>query len=306
MLQLHSKGFEAAVLNLAMNLPLPSFFYQNHHWRLYYDELLEKHTQFGNSYIYAFTWEDAQVDHKILKVGPEDVVLAITSAGDNILSYIIDGSPKRVHAVDLNPTQNHLLELKLAAFSALSYEDLWKMFGEGHHEKFGDLLVGKLSPHLSSRAFQYWFDNQDVFSSRVGLYETGQSRLAIKAARWLFRICGVSDHVKRMCETKTMNEQREIWHEEVRPVILSWWVSKFIIGNEKFLWEALGVPTNQRDIIRSDHLEEKGSSGNGIENHAEAMWDYVVNTLDPVVENSLLGEENHFYLLCLKGLYTKR
>lgn len=306
MLQLHSKGFEAAVLNLAMNLPLPSFFYQNHHWRLYYDELLEKHTQFGNSYIYAFTWEDAQVDHKILKVGPEDVVLAITSAGDNILSYIIDGSPKRVHAVDLNPTQNHLLELKLAAFSALSYGDLWKMFGEGHHEKFGDLLVGKLSPHLSSRAFQYWFDNQGVFSSRVGLYETGQSRLAIKAARWLFRICGVSGHVKRMCETKTMNEQREIWHEEVRPVILSWWVSKFIIGNEKFLWKALGVPTNQRDIIRSDHLEEKGSSRNGIENHAEAMWDYVVNTLDPVVENSLLGEENHFYLLCLKGLYTKR
>lgn len=246
------------------------------------------------------------MDYRILRIGSEDVVLAITSAGDNILSYIIDGSPKRIHAVDLNPTQNHLLELKLAAFSALSHEDLWKLFGEGYHERFGDLLVHKLSPHLSSRAFQYWFDNQEVFSYRVGLYDTGQSRLAIKAARWLFKIFGVSGHVKIMCEVKTMNEQREIWYEKVRPVILSWWVSKFIIGNEQFLWRALGVPTNQRNMIRNDHLKGKGSSGNEVNDHAEAMWDYVVNTLDPIVENSLLGEDNYFYLLCLKGFYTKR
>ncbi|RPB11029.1 hypothetical protein P167DRAFT_575618 [Morchella conica CCBAS932] len=297
-LQLRSKGFEAAVLNLAANLPLPSFFYQIHHWRLYYDELLEKHTQFNNSYIYAFTWEDPRVDHRILKINRDDVILAITSAGDNILSYIIDGAPKRVHAVDLNPTQNHLLELKLAAFSSsLDYKDLWKLFGEGHHEKFSTILMENLSPHLSSRAFQYWWDNRAVFSKSIGLYETGQSRLAIKAARWLFRCCGVAGSVKRMCEARTMNEQREIWQGEVRPVMLSRWVSKFIIGNEQFLWRALGVPPNQRDMIREDH--EGGD-------HAQAMWDYVVNTLDPVVDQGLLGEDNYFYLLCLKGFYTKR
>lgn len=94
-----------------------------------------------------------------------------------------------------------------------------------------------------------------------------------------------------------MNEQREIWQGEVRPVMLSRWVSKFIIGNEQFLWRALGVPPNQRDMIREDH--EGGD-------HAQAMWDYVVNTLDPVVDQGLLGEDNYFYLLCLKGFYTKR
>jgi betaine lipid synthase len=83
-------------------------------------------------------------------------------------------------------------------------------------------------------------------------------------------------------------------------VILSRWVSKFIIGNEQFLWRALGVPTNQRDMIRNDHLKEKGSSGNEANDHAEAMWDYAV------VENSLLGGDNYFYLLCQKGFYTKR
>ena len=95
-----SKAYESAVINLAGKLPLPCFWYQNHHWRIYYDEKLAKHTQFKDEYIYAFTWEDSRVDSRILKINPDDVILAITSAGDNILHYAVD-RPKRIHAVDL-------------------------------------------------------------------------------------------------------------------------------------------------------------------------------------------------------------
>jgi len=300
--QLRSKGFEAAIMNLSANLPLPSFFYQNSPYRIYYDELLRKHTQFNNSYIYAFTWEDARVDQRLLKLISEDVVLTITSGGDNLLSYIIDASPKRVHTVDMNPAQNHLLELKLACFSApLSYDDIWQLFGEGRHPQFRELLITKLSPHLSSRAFQFWVVHTDVFKRGGGLYETGQSGIALRATKWLFRIFGISSHVKRMCAATTLNQQKEIWREKVRPVMLSWWVSAAIIGNERFLWKALGVPANQRNLILADYYERErdGSSGN-------AMWDYVVNTLDPVVETSLLGSDNYFYLLCLLRHYTKQ
>lgn len=305
MLKLRSKGFEAAALNLAANIPLPSALYQNRHWRIYYDELLQKHTQFNNSYIYAFTWEDPRVDQRVLKIGSDDVVLAITSAGDNILHYLVEGSPKTIHAVDLNPTQNHLLELKLAAFSALPYEDIWKIFGLGRHENFGELLVNELSPHLSSRAFQYWFDHRRVFNPRSGggLYETGQSRLAIIAAKLLFRVFGVSKHVERMCAARTLNEQREIWRSKVRPVLLSKWVSWAIIDREQFLWRALGVPGNQRDMIIHDHPQSAQGQG---KDSGRAMWEYVVNTLDPVAENSLLGEDNYFYYLCLRGQYTEK
>jgi betaine lipid synthase len=181
--QVRSKAFDAAAQNLASNLPLPSFFYQNHYWRMFYDDQLKKHTQFNDEYIYAFTWEDSRVDGHLLRLGPEDVVLAITSAGDNILAYAMQ-SPARIHAIDLNPTQNHLLELKVAAFTALPYEDVWKIFGEGKHPEFRSLLVSKLSPHLSSRAFQYWLSNSEVFRSR-GLYDTGGSRHAIRYVRLL-------------------------------------------------------------------------------------------------------------------------
>lgn len=309
--QLHSKGFEAAVLNLSANLPLPSAFYQNHPWRVYYDELLEKHTQFNNSYIYAFTWEDARVDQQLLKITGDDVVLCLTSAGDNVLSYILDANPRRIHAVDLNPAQNHLLELKLAAFTALGYDDIWKIFGEGHHSNFRALLMGKLSPHLSSRALQFWIDNSSTFAaSGGGLYETGRSGIAIRAAKWLFRCFGLAGAVRDMCAATALQEQQEIWRSRVRPVMLSWWVSWAIIGNEQFLWKALGVPKNQRDLILSNEHSAAGgdsrpstrSGGSGM----QAIWQYVVDTFDPVIEKTLLSEDNHFYLLCLLGSYTPR
>jgi betaine lipid synthase len=264
--------------------------------------LLPKHTQFKNSYIYSFNWEDPRVDERLLKINSEDTILTITSAGDNILSYILDASPKRIHAVDLNPAQNHLLELKLAAFTVLEHHDIWKIFGSGHHEWFRAILITKLSPYLSSQAFQFWLDNARVFTSSGGLYESGHSGVAIKTTKWLFRIFRLNSAVTKLCNAQTLNEQREIWRETVRPVMLSKWVSRGIIGNESFLWKALGVPPNQRDMIVNDYLERNRGKGDS----RMAMWEYVVNTLDPVIENSMIGEENYFYLLCLKGSYTKR
>jgi betaine lipid synthase len=99
-LQFRSKAYDSAIVNLAASLPLPSAWYQSHHWRIYYDETLQKHRQFNDEYIYAFTWEDDKADERILKINEDDVILAITSAGDNILSYATQ-RPKRIHAVDL-------------------------------------------------------------------------------------------------------------------------------------------------------------------------------------------------------------
>lgn len=54
-IQVHSKAYDQAVINLEANLPLPSFLYQKRFWRIPYDPKLKKHAQFTN-YIYAFTW----------------------------------------------------------------------------------------------------------------------------------------------------------------------------------------------------------------------------------------------------------
>lgn len=307
--EIRSKAYESAVINLTTNLPLPSSFYQNHHWRIYYNDMLTKHTQFGNEYIYAFTWEDPRVDNRLLNIGSDDVILAITSAGDNILDYL-QYNPRRVHAVDLNPTQNHLLELKVASFTALGYRDFWKIFGEGKHPNFRELLISHLSPHLSSHAFQYWLDHSNTISARsgVGLYETGGSRYAIKMVRYLFTIFGLSVEVKRLCEAQTLDEQRKIW-PRIRRVLMSRLLHWAVVGTEWFAWKAAGVPAAQRNMIITDYLNRSGLAG-GVKKDNEvsgqAIWEYVVNTLDPVVKDTLISNDNYFYYLCLQGRYSRR
>lgn len=54
-------------------------------------------------------------------------------------------------------------------------------------------------------------------------------------------------------------------------------------------------------MIISDQHEE-----GDINERGEAMWQYIVDTLDPVVKNTLVSDDNYFYLLCLQGRYSQR
>ncbi|KAF2267923.1 hypothetical protein CC78DRAFT_32264 [Lojkania enalia] len=303
--EIRSKAYESAIVNLQSSLPLPATWYQNHHWRIHYDESLEKHKRFNNSYIYAFTWEDDRADARLLKVCPDDVVLAITSAGDNILSFALD-SPRRIHAVDLNPTQNHLLELKVAAFTALGYSDVWKLFGEGKHVDFRSLLINKLSPHMSSLAFQYWLQSGPSVFSKQGLYYSGGSGNALTLVGWLFQVLGLTKEVKKLCAAQTLNEQREIWRRSIRSVLHSKILTWSVIGNEKWLWKALGVPPAQRNMIEADYKRQDDVVGSASEKNrsGHAVYEYVLNTFEPVVNTTLLSTQNHYYLLTLLGRYT--
>ncbi|KAM7188724.1 hypothetical protein V8F20_010441 [Naviculisporaceae sp. PSN 640] len=306
--EIRSKAFDAAIQNLSANLPLPSFFYQNHHWRIYYDDRLQKHTQFNDEYIYAFTWEDSRVDRDLLKIGPDDVILAITSAGDNILSYATQG-PARIHAIDLNPAQNHLLELKVASYTALPYQDFWKIFGEGKHPQFRSLLISKLSPHLSSRAFQYWLKNANIFTrpGSKGLYDTGGSKHAIRVFRWISKVFNIRKAVREILSASSLHEQRKTWHSKIRPALLSRIVSGFVVSSEAFLWAALGVPKNQLAMIEADHAVSQAVATNAAKRtRAHAIWHYMVDTLDPVVEHTHITADNPYYLVCLQGQFSPR
>lgn len=307
--EIRSKAFITAAKNLSANLPLPSFFYQNRHWRMYYDERLKKHRQFQDEYIYAFTWEDAYVDEQLLDLGPEDKVLAISSAGDNVLAYLAQ-SPARVHAVDLNPAQNHLLELKAAAYSALDYEDFWRIFGDGKHAGFGRLLITQLAPYLSSRAFQYWLHKVKVFEDPTGqgLYDTGGSRHAIRLFRWVSRLFRLKTAVRRLLEAESLAEQRHIWRTRIRPALLSRLVCRLVVAQERFLWTALGVPKNQLAMIEDDHARSDLVAGEGPrakKTRSQAIWHYMVDTLDPVAEQTHIGADNPYYYLCLAGSYSR-
>src|SRR5262245_11303043 len=99
--------------------------------------------------VYNQCWEDPARDQEALALGPDDRVLAITSAGCNVLDYALRGA--RVLAVDANPRQNHLLELKLAGIRTLPFEDFFALFGDGGTPRAREMYAA-LREHLSRDA----------------------------------------------------------------------------------------------------------------------------------------------------------
>lgn len=188
------------------------------------------------------------------------------------------------------PSQGHLLELKLAAIQSLDYDDFFSMFGRGRHPDFLSLLDAKIAPYLSSSAYQFWRANVDAFSS--SFYMHGYSGLALRLAKLIFKIARVTNDVKKMCDSDTLEEQTRIWHEKLRPVLLNP-VVVALLKSPVFCWNALGVPLNQRQMI----LEEG------------TFYDYVMNTLDPLASTHLFKTGSYFYLLVSQprgSVYTCR
>ncbi|WVR08104.1 hypothetical protein IAU60_005150 [Kwoniella sp. DSM 27419] len=266
--------------------PLSPFHYHlKKSWRVPYLE--EKvHEQF-RTHIYGWTWEDPAVDVKKLNINKDDHILAITSAGDNVLHYALAASPARIHAVDMNPCQGHILELKLAAISALDYHDFWLIFGEGRHPDFKKLLTTKLSPYLSSHAYAYWLTHANQFSRNF--YFRGYSGWALRLAQIAFFVSGVRGDVKKLCKASSVEEQERIWRKRIRPVFLGRIMVKMFLGNPMFNWHALGVPMNQMNCFLQDGSVE----------------DYVTATLDPIPKLTTLKDDNYFFFLCLNGRYTR-
>ncbi|KAG6816964.1 hypothetical protein H0H87_001278 [Tephrocybe sp. NHM501043] len=274
--------------------PLSSFHYQvNKPWRLpYYEQPVHKEFR---TYIYSFTWvndpvfitylEDPFEDMTYLNLSKDDSMFVITSGGDNALHYAIEAQPKRIHCVDMNPCQGHLAELKLAAIQSLSYDEFFSLFGSGRNPDFRKLLDSKLAPHLSSSAYQFWRINDDAFSS--AFYMRGYSGWALRVARIIFSLAGVTKYVQQLCECDTIDAQVKIWQTKLRPVLLNPIVVA-LLKSPVFCWNALGVPLNQRRML----LEEG------------TIYDFICHTLDPVVSTHLLKNGNYFYLLALLGHYT--
>ncbi|KAJ3713291.1 hypothetical protein C8R42DRAFT_698973 [Lentinula raphanica] len=281
----HAEFSNAVVVNITP--PLSSFHYQvNKPWRLpYYEHAVHKEFR---TFVYSFTWEDPYVDVQHLQLTKNDSMFVITSAGDNALHYAIAANPRRIHCVDMNPCQGHLLELKLAAIQSLDYADFFALFGKGYHVNFRSLLDSKIAPHLSSSAYQFWRINLEAFTTPTKpFYLHGYSGWALRFARIIFRMAGVSKDVERLCECETLDEQVQIWQQKIRPVILNPAIVA-LMRNPVFCWNALGVPMNQRKM-----LLDEGS-----------VYNYVRDTLDPLLSTYLLKTENYFYLLCLLGHYT--
>ncbi|GAA6063494.1 hypothetical protein JCM10212_004453 [Sporobolomyces blumeae] len=281
-----SDASDSCRIDVAPEQQLSAFHYGLKHYRVPY--VAEKTHKEFRTWIYSFTWEDPAVDMEHLNLTEQDSVLCITSAGDNALHYAIAGKPRRIHTVDFNPCQGHLLELKLACINALEYEDFWMMFGEGKHPRFRELLDTKISPFLSSHAYQFWRKNDKVFSD--SFYMRGYSGHALRLAKIALWMTGLTKAAHDFCSADTLEKQKKIWDDKLRPVLLSKFITRVFLANPAFLWNALGVPMNQAKCFLDETSTEQ----------------FAIDTLDPVAYSTHIAGGAYHYQLCLEQKYTKK
>jgi S-adenosylmethionine-diacylglycerol 3-amino-3-carboxypropyl transferase len=246
---------------------------------------------YSRSLVYNACWEDPAVDRQALQLTSSDTVLVITSAGCNSLDYALMG-PARVHAVDANPRQTALLELKIAGIRALGFEDYFQLFGAGRHPRFRELYRDVLRAQLSEFAREYWDRNGEWFiqpDARDTFYYYGLSGLVARAFRAYLRVRPrLRDGIEAIFAARSLDEQREIYDRRIAPLMWSkgmkWTLSRQITMS------LLGVPHAQRKEVERQH--PLGVAG------------FIQEAIEYVARNLPLSS-NYFWALYLRGSYTR-
>ncbi len=243
-----------------------------------------------NNLVYNTCWEDPRLDREALCLTPDDTVMVITSAGCNALDYLLD-EPCRVHAVDMNPRQNALLELKLAGIRALDYESFFRMFGNGRLQDFRGIYEGGLRRFLPLMAREYWDRYIKFFGGqgwRQTFYYRGTAGTFARLIKfYIDRVAKVSGGVEALLDAEDVAEQRRIYNEEVRA---AFWKRpiKWMVGRDTTL-SFLGVPREQRRQVERDY---EGGIAGFIEDSIEAVFCQL-----PIADN-------YFWRVYLTGEYT--
>ena len=244
---------------------------------------------YSRALVYNTCWEDPAVDRQALALGGSDTLLAITSAGCNVLDYALLG-PRRIHAVDANPRQNALLELKLAGIRRLEFDDFFALFGEGFHPGVRDLYRDRLRADLSLFA-QTWWDRRLGWFERpaASFYFHGLSGLVARAFRTYFRLRPrLGDAVHEFLDAGSVQAQCEIYESRIAPQLwtreVNWALS------QQLTMSLLGVPYPQRKLVEKQH-------SHGIPGFIRESVEYVSRCL-PIAEN-------YFWRVYVAGRYSR-
>jgi S-adenosylmethionine-diacylglycerol 3-amino-3-carboxypropyl transferase len=137
-------------------------------------------TKFSERISYSSCNEDSHSELKALHLGAGKRVLCITAGGGRVLNLVHD-RPAEIVAVDVNPTQNHLLELKVAAMRALDHEPYLAFLGV---RKARDrLAVYQGFRSVLSPAAQAYFDAHPEIVRRGALFQGSLERFLVHVAR---------------------------------------------------------------------------------------------------------------------------
>jgi S-adenosylmethionine-diacylglycerol 3-amino-3-carboxypropyl transferase len=243
---------------------------------------------YSRSLVYNACWEDPAVDRKALELRPSDRLLMITSAGCNALDYALTGVG-RIHAVDANPRQSALLDLKLAGIRALEFEDFYAMFGRGRHPDAQKIYRSALRRELPVYARDFWDEKIRWFCApRDGsFYFQGLSGQVARAFHAYLSVRPrLAGGIRQLLETRTLDEQRAVYDSQVAPQL--WGPCMNWVLSRSLTMSMLGVPRSQKLEVERQHRD-------GVAGFIRESIEYVFRDL-PL-------HSNYFWTLYLRGRY---
>jgi len=244
----------------------------------------------GSNLVYNTCWEDPRLDRQMLNLQPDSRLVMITSAGCNALDYLLD-DPAEIHAVDMNPRQNALLELKIAMIVRDHFEDLFQVFGHGSHSEFDTLLdemVGLLEPDT----LRFWKLKSHYFRStpmNPSFYYRGTAGQMAWLALQAFKNTSskVRDYLAALQHVTNLQDQHALY-QAVRPALWNGVVTWLL--RQPLAMTMLGVPQSQVHLIESQF--EGGITG------------YLQSKLEHVLAK-IPYFDNYFWRVYLTGHYTQ-
>lgn len=190
-------------------------------------------SQFFNQINFSASNEDERSELKAFESLHKPSILCITASGARPLSLLLT-DPERIVAIDLNPTQNYLLELKMVAIKHYTHAEYLAFIGVSH-------LSGPQRTHayrtllrsaLSHNAQVFWDAHEDAIAAGViycGMWEKLQKVMAQS-----LRLIGFP--MQKLLQANSLEEQKQIWEKHgpkkrmnMLMAMLSWrWLWKYV------------------------------------------------------------------------------
>ncbi|RNC80106.1 MAG: DUF3419 family protein [Balneola sp.] len=235
----------------------------------------------SNFLLYNTCWEDSDIDRKLLCINKSTHLLSITSAGCNVLNYLLD-QPSSIHCVDINPKQTALLELKAALIKKGDYELFWNFFGEGKSDGY-DASFRSIKHMLSPASRKFWDTNIHSFSPKgKGFFYSGGAGMFAQFLNYILKKKQLRDVSIQLLHEPSKDRREELFKNIDR---------KLWNGLEKKLWKMpailsfVGVPKSQIEAIGDLNVFMRDSLR------------YVFVEQNPI--------NNYFWRVYIEGAYTK-
>ena len=231
--------------------------------------------------LYSTSDEDSNSELLALRIAHGDTIVSVTGSGCRTLS-LLSQNPRTIISVDYSPGQNYLLQLKLAAIRALSYDRLLEFFGVDPCQNRWEIFES-LRKQIPPEAADYFGRHRQAIEQGIlfaGRHEQFYVKSVAPAMHLLF-----GRALKRIYRCTSIEEQRAIYKTRIDGKIWRWLIRKGFY--ERSLRKVFNDQNYRCEI------------------DVPSASDYMLERLEHTFSHHL-AKENHWISFMLNGKYPSR